>query len=102
MFPQHESRTTVPDPITVTTEDSARLTIEDFTRCTVQVVNHSTGSDGIRHEAVSEGKFIILKHGLNYVDHQPRSVWLELCPVTDADDPTAWCDEGSTTMSGLY
>jgi hypothetical protein len=84
----HQSHTTVPGPITVTTENGARLTIANRERCTVSIVNHSVGSDGIRHEEVSEGKFIVLKHGLNYIDHQPSSVWLELCPVVSPGDPS--------------
>lgn len=92
----HQSHTTLPDSTTITTENGARLTIENYTRCVVQVVNRSTGSDGIEHEEVSEGHFIVLAHGLDYADRQPRAVWLELSPIVDVTDPAArnggWLD----------
>lgn len=90
MHERHQSHTTLPDPIVITTIDNARLTVSNQSHCTVSIVNKTTGSDGITHRDVSEGRFIIKRHGINYVDHQPASVWLELVPVVHPGDPEVW------------
>lgn len=90
MHDKHQSHTTLPDPIIVTTEHNARVTIANRSICTVSVVNKSTGSDGIQHTDVSEGKFIIMEHGIDYVDHQPTAVWVKLCPVLEPGNPETW------------
>ena len=90
MHEQHQSHTTLPDPITITTQYGARLTVTNRMQCTVKSETYSRGSDGIEHEAISEGRFIVLRHGINYVDHQPASLWLELCPVLDVGNPNGW------------
>lgn len=82
----HLTHTTLPDPTTVTTA-FGRINVSNFTTVTLSRVSAPADVPN-----ADSGRFIVIAHGLDYENNQPKALWVQLRPLVNPDDPNHWID----------